>query len=223
MKKADVPADVPDLCCFPHLLAETSSQGGHLATCALTATLPNQTFCVQLMLLRHHPCSPGNAGWKHTTAWAMVLLLCGWEQNDEPLYLEGLTRHRRYLSTLHLCTKQHDCCLSCRLCSHLFPKGRSKCNKVLLLLFSLPFKRCTVFAGPLCKGRQCKAGCPALLWGVGMFGGVFELGGARFIVQAKGREGCWAQLHVGGAQPFPHTSSVEIFANNNNYNTKENE
>lgn len=56
-----------------------------------------------------------------------------------------------------------------------------------------------------------------------MFGGVFKLGEAHFIVQAKGREGCWAQLCVGGVQPFPHTSSVEVLANNNNYNTKENE
>lgn len=68
---------------------------------------------------------------------------------------------------------------------------------------------------------QSRVSCS--LVGSGDVWGVFELGGARFIVQAKGREGCWAQLHVGGAQPFPHTSSVEIFANNNNYNTKENE
>lgn len=75
--------------------------------------------------------------------------------------------------------------------------------------------------GLCAKGGSAKQGvllsCGEWMWGV------FELGGAHFIVQAKGREGCWAQLHVGGAQPFPHTSSVEIFANNNNYNTKENE
>lgn len=59
--------------------------------------------------------------------------------------------------------------------------------------------------------------------GSGDVWGVFEVGGAHFTVQAKGREGCWAWLCVGGVQPFPHTSSVEVLANNSNYNTKENE
>lgn len=55
------------------------------------------------------PAVPGSASWKHTTASAVVLLLCGWEQNDELLDLEGLMQHRQYLSTLHSCPKQRDC------------------------------------------------------------------------------------------------------------------
>lgn len=45
----------------------------------------------------------------------------------------------------------------------------------------------------------------------------------RSSFHSAGREGCGALLGAGAAQPFPHASSGEAFANSNHYNTKEEE
>lgn len=52
----------------------------------------------------------------------------------------------------------------------LSPRGEASAIKSCFYCSLSHFKQCTVFAVPLCRERQCKAGCPALLWGVGMFG-----------------------------------------------------
>lgn len=97
----------------------------------------------------------------------MVLLLCDWELLD----LEGLRQHRQYLSTLHLCAKQHDCWLSCRFCSHPLPKGRSPCNKILLLLFSVPFQTMYSVCCVPVQREAAQSRVPCSLVGSGMFGG----------------------------------------------------
>lgn len=121
----------------------TSLQVGHLAAQALVATFLNQVFCLKLRLHRHHPGAAG-LGIPRSLGYCSV---AGGKVMGCWIDLEGLTWQASPVVSQCLV----DVCCTTRLtqshklCSHPFPKGRSKYSKVLLLLFSLPVQTTNSF------------------------------------------------------------------------------
>lgn len=198
-------AGVPDWGCFPCLLAETNPQGGHLIwqphSNITEPDLPHSIDAAQASSLQSQAVLAGNTAqlrpWPYcSVAESKMMSCCIWSSCSTG-------------SIWAPC--QTTWLLSCRLCCHPLPKGRSKCNKILLLLFSLPFQTMYSVCCASVQREAAQSRMPCSLVGSGDVWGVFELRGVNLIVQAKGREGCWPRLCLGGVQPFPHASSVEVY------------
>jgi len=127
------------------------------------------------MLRGHHPCRPGHR-------WAGSTLQLG-ERSYSPAAGSKVTgcwtwrgshgtRHGWYPSTLQLCVERRDYRLSHRLCSHPFPKGRSKCSEVLILLFSLPFQTTHSLCCASAQRKAAQSSVPYSFGGSGEIWGV---------------------------------------------------